>query len=55
MKQKNIAAAALALALVAASSVAMAAGPQAKTKPGTWQASTALGKPSNGRIVSLHD
>ena len=51
MKQKNIAAAALALALVAASSVAMAAGPQAKTKPGTWQTSSAFGKQLNGRII----
>ena len=51
MKQIQIAASALALVFAVASSLAMAAGPQAKTKPGVWQASTALGKPSNGRIV----
>jgi len=49
MKQKNIAVAALTVALVAASSVAMAAGPQTKT--GSWKASSAFGKQANGRIV----
>jgi len=49
MKPIQIAASVLTLALAAASSMAMAAGPQAK--PGTWKTSPAFGKQPNGRII----
>ncbi|MFD0725326.1 trypsin-like serine protease [Lysobacter brunescens] len=49
MKQIQIVASVLTLALAAASSLAMAAGPQAKT--GTWKTSPAFGKQPNGRII----
>ena len=49
MKQTHIAVAALTVALAAVSSVAMAAGPQAKA--GSWKPSSAFGKQSTGRIV----
>ncbi len=49
MKQRHIAVAVLTMALVAVSSVAMAAGQQ--TRAGTWKSSPAFGKQRTGRIV----
>ena len=49
MKQIQIVASVLSLALAAASAMAMAAGPQ--VKPGTWKTSPAFGKQPNGRII----
>ncbi len=48
-KRLKIAAGTMAVALLAASSIAMAAGPQ--TKAGTWKNSSAFGKQPTGRIV----
>ncbi len=48
-KRLKIAAGTMAVALLAASSIAMAAGPQ--TKPGSWKTSAAFGKQPTGRIV----
>jgi hypothetical protein len=45
----QMAAGTMAIALLAASSIAMAAGPQ--TRAGTWKASPAFGKQRSGRIV----
>jgi len=50
-KRIKIAAGTMAVALLAASSFAMAAGPQTKAKPGTWKTSAAFGKQPTGRIV----
>ena len=52
-KRIQIAAGTMALALLAASSIAMAAGPQKRptTGTGTWKTSQAFGKQINGRIV----
>jgi hypothetical protein len=50
-KRIQIAAGTMALALLAASSIAMAAGPQTRAGAGTWKNSQAFGKQINGRIV----
>ena len=55
-KRIQIAAGTMALALLAASSIAMAAGPQKRptTGTGTWKTSQAFGKQINGRIAVLN-